>query len=98
MEKVIKLIMNADKSMKIFVNDEEKHIIDAQNRSIAADKIYEIIGFSAGDQYSVVSENASGNDKQVLEFFAELLTDVSKKVNAIAVPSNSSGLEPVTQK
>ena len=90
MEKVIKLIMNADKSIKILVNDEEKHIIDAQNRSIAADKIYEIIGFSGGDQYSVVSENTSDIDKQVLEFFAELLTDVSKKVNAIVVPSNNS--------
>ncbi|WP_258106258.1 MULTISPECIES: hypothetical protein [Christensenella] len=90
MEKAIKLIMNADKSIKILVNDEEKHIIDAQNRSIAADKIYEIIGFAVGDQYSVVSENVSGIDKQVLEFFAELLTDVSKKVNAIVVPSNSS--------
>ena len=85
MEKVIKLIMNADKSIKILVNDEEK-----QNRSIAADKIYEIIGFSGGDQYSVVSENTSDIDKQVLEFFAELLTDVSKKVNAIVVPSNNS--------
>ena len=90
MEKVIKLVMNADKSMKILVNDVEKHIIDAQNRSIAADKIYEIIGFDVGDQYSVVSENVSGIDKQVLEFFAELLTDVSKKVNAIMVPSDSS--------
>ena len=90
MEKVIKLIMDADKSIKILVNDEEKHIIDVQNRSISADKIYEIIGFDVGDQYSVVSENASGIDKQVLEFFAELLTDVSKKVNAIVVSSNSS--------
>ncbi|WP_250227785.1 hypothetical protein [Anaeropeptidivorans aminofermentans] len=90
MEKVIKLIMNADKSIKILVNDEEKHIIDAQNRSISADKIYEIIGFAVGDQYSVVSENVLGVDKQVLEFFVELLTDVSKKVNAIIVPSNSS--------
>lgn len=90
MEKVIKLIMNADKSIKILINDKEKHIIDAQNRSIAADKIYEIIGFAVGDQYSVISENVSGIDKQVLEFFTELLTDVSKKVNAIVVPTNSS--------
>jgi len=89
MEKVIKLIMNADKSIKILVNDEEKHIIDAQNRSIAADKIYEIIGFAVGDQYSVESENASGVDNQVLEFFKELLTDITKKVNAIAMANNS---------
>lgn len=90
MEKVVKLIMNTDKSIKILVNDEEKHIIDAQNRSIAADKIYEIVGFTIGDQYSVVSENVSDIDKQVLEFFTQLLTDVSDKVNTIVVPSNSS--------
>ncbi len=90
MEKVIKLIMNADKSIKILVNEEEKHTIDAKNRSITADKIYEVVGFAVGDQYVVESENASGIDKQVLEFFADLLTEVSKKVNAIVVPPNSS--------
>ena len=81
--------MNTDKSIKILVNDEEKHIIDTQNRSVSADKIYDILEFAIGDQYTVVSENPSGADAQVLEFFAELLTDVSKKVNAIVVPSNS---------
>ena len=85
MEKVIKLIMNADKSIKILVNDEEKHIIDAQNRSIAADKIYEIIGFTLGDHYRVISKNESNVDTQVLDFFSDLLTDIITKVNAIPV-------------
>lgn len=83
MEKTIKLIMSTDKSIRILVNDEEKHIIDAQNRSISADKIYEIIGFTPGGQYYVISENESCIDEQVLEFFSSLLKDVAAKVNEI---------------
>jgi len=83
MEKVIKLIMNANKSIKILVNDQEMHIIDAQNRSITADKIYELVGFALGDHYSVISENESSVDTQVLDFFSGLLTDIVTKVNAI---------------
>ncbi|MDO4556949.1 MAG: hypothetical protein Q4B70_17700 [Lachnospiraceae bacterium] len=85
MEKVIKLIMNTDKSIKILVNEEEKHIIAAQNRSIAADKIYEVIGFSLGDHYSITSENESSVDNQVLEFFSDVLTDIITKINSISV-------------
>ena len=83
MEKVIKLIMNTDKSIEILVNDEKKHIIDAQNRSITADKIYELFGFTLGDHYSVISENESSVDTQVMDFFSGLLRDIVTKVNAI---------------
>jgi len=89
MEKVIKLIMNTDKSIRILVNDEEKHIIDAQSRSIAADKIYEIIDFNIGDHYSVVSENEANIDNQVLSFFSELLIDIATKINAITVANKA---------
>lgn len=85
MEKVIKLIMNADKSIKILANDDEKHIITAQNRSITADKIYEVVGFTLGDHYSIISENESSVDTQVLGFFSGLLTDIITKINAIPV-------------
>jgi hypothetical protein len=85
MEKTIKLVMCETKALKIFVNDEEKYLIDAQNRNISADKIYEIIGFAIGDHYTVLSENESGVDNQVLEFFTGLLTDIAEKVNAIDV-------------
>jgi len=85
MEKVIKLVMNADKSIKILVNDEEKYNITTKNRNIAADKIYEIIGFAIGDHFSVISENESSVDTQVLDFFSGLFTDIITKVNAISV-------------
>jgi len=50
MEKTIKLIMENDKTLKIYINDGEKYIIEAQNRSITAEKIYEIIDFSSGNR------------------------------------------------
>lgn len=84
MEKVIKLIMNTDKSIRILVNDEEKHIIDEHSRSIAADRIYEIIDFNIGDHYSVVSENEGNIDNQVISFFSKLLTDIATKINKIS--------------
>lgn len=49
MEKAIKLVMCTDKSIKVLVNGEEKHKIEAENRSISAEAIYKMIGFSAGD-------------------------------------------------
>lgn len=90
MEKEIKLVMCADKSIKIFVNGEEKHIIDAQSRSINADRVYEIIGFTAGDHYTVLSDNVAGADIQVLEFFTGLIKDIVGKVNSIDVGSKGS--------
>lgn len=84
MEKAIKLVMNADKSITIFVNDEEKHIIVVQDRSITAEKIYEIVGFTLGDHYSISSENESAVDPQVLNFFSNLLTDIITKINEIS--------------
>lgn len=90
MEKVIKLVMYADKSIKIFINDEEKHTIDLQNRSISATKVYEIISFIAGDHYNVLSENPTGTDNQVLEFFTGLFKDIVEKVNQINVDSKGS--------
>lgn len=83
MEKIIKLKMEKDKSLKIYINDEEKHSIPGDNRSISADKIYEIVGFTIGDHYTVVSECDSNTDKQVLEFFKEFFDKIAEEVNAL---------------
>lgn len=85
MEKIIKLKMDKDKSLKIYINDEEKHYISGDNRSISADKIYEIIGFTIGDHYTIISECEGNTDKQVLDFFKELFDKVAEKVNAIVI-------------
>jgi hypothetical protein len=83
MEKAIKLIMREDKSLRISVNDDEKHVIDFENRSIGTDKIYKIIDFSITDHYTVTSENESNIDSQVLEFFTGLFMDIVEKVNTL---------------
>lgn len=77
--------MCTDKSIKVLVNGEEKHKIEAENRSISAEAIYKMIGFSAGDHYIVSSENEANVDSQVLELFTGLLNDVANKVNAMQV-------------
>ena len=83
MEKVIKLKMEKDKSLKIYVNDEEKNSISGDNRSISADKIYEIIGFFIGYHYTVDSECEGNTDKQVLDFFKDLFDKIVEKVNTL---------------
>jgi len=83
MEKVIKVKMQKDKSIKIFLNDQEKYTIDIESRSIDAEKLYEILDFSPGDKFNVLSENESDIDNQVLEFFKGLFIDIANKANAI---------------
>ena len=82
MEKIIKLKMEKDRSLKIFINDEEKHSISGDNRSITADKIYEIVGFTIGDHYTITSECEGNTDKQVLDFFKDLFDKIAEKVSA----------------
>ena len=43
MEKIIKLKMNKDKALIIFLNDEEKYNIESNKRNLNAEKIYEIL-------------------------------------------------------
>ena len=81
MEKVIKIVMCNDRNIEIYVNDEEKHIIESQARNINADVLYKIFDFKLGDSYTVTSENESGTDNQVLVFFEELLREMVLKIN-----------------
>lgn len=90
MVKIIKLIMKADKSIMINVNEEEQYKIDVQDRSINAEKIYEILGFIEGDCYIVETENEAEADKEALEFFAGLFNDITEKINAIPVNDATS--------
>lgn len=83
MEKTLKVILNADRSIDLFLNENHKHNIEASKRSITAKEIYDIVEFSPGDQYHVVSENHGSTDQQVLDFFVKLFDDIFKQVNAI---------------
>ena len=84
MEIIIKLTMYKNKSLKISVNDEHKHTIEVQPRTISADVIFKIIDFKVEDHYSVISVNESGTDGEVLKFFVDLFKQISEKVNLIS--------------
>jgi|GEM_PF-1779862 len=83
MEKNIKLIMDTEKEVKILINNEEKHIIYENDRTISADKIYELLNFSLGDHYTVNKENKSKIDEPVLNFFCELFNEIINKINSL---------------
>jgi hypothetical protein len=83
MDKTIKIEMLNDKSLSISINDENKLTLPPNSRSITADAIYNLIAFTDGDKYNVVSENTPGVDSQVLDFFTELFVEITNKVNAI---------------
>ena len=83
MEKNIKLVMDANKAIRIIVNEDQKYIIHENNRNISAEKIYEIIDFSIGDRYTVNSENSKNIDVPVLKFFYELFCEIISKINSL---------------
>lgn len=82
MEKTIKLVMETNGAIKIYVNNEQKHIIVPTLRTITAKEIYDIIGFKIEDSYSVVAENNYNIDIDALELFKNLFEEIVKKVNA----------------
>jgi len=92
MEKTIKLKMSTDKTLHIFLNDSEKYVITVENRSITAEKIYELVGFSLGDHYTIKSENEGDIDKPVMDFFYNLFFDIITKVNELS-SSASTGTD-----
>lgn len=85
MEKVIKLVMNKDKSISINVDNKEKCKINQDNRSINAEILFNIFDFKIGNTYKVEKENPKNIDEKVLEFFYELIKDISSKVNNIRI-------------
>ena len=83
MEKKIKLVMDADKSIHIYLNDEEKYVIRVDNRKIEANEIFKMLNHSIGDTYVVTSENIAGQDTKVLDFFENLLMEITMKIQDI---------------
>ena len=88
MEKTIKLKMKVNKDLVILINDEEKHKIISTDRSITADKIYEILNYSKGDRFVVTSECENNTDSQVLEFFKDILISIINKINELTIIEN----------
>lgn len=83
MAKVIKLIMNDDKSISIQIDGILGHTITMDDRSINADTIFSFFDFKMGDTYQIQKENPNNNDNKALDFFYDLINEIATKVNNI---------------
>ncbi len=92
MEKVIKLVMNENKDIEIFVNNVLKHTIP-NSREIGADTIFEILDCKTGDHYSLQIENLAQKDEKVLECFGQLFQNIIEQTNQILLPPEDTLVE-----
>lgn len=90
MEKTIKLIMNENKDIEIFVNDILKHTILSNHREIGADTIFELLDCTSGDHYSLQVENLYRKDGKVLECFGQLFQNIIDQTNQILLPKEDT--------
>jgi hypothetical protein len=93
MEKKIKLVMDENKSIAIFVNDALKYTIAESVREISAQAIYELINYKSGDNLSIFTENKKRIDEPVLLFFKELFDDICKRINEMDVNEEDTVLK-----
>ena len=85
MENKIKLVMNENKNLTIYVNSILKHTITENEREISAQRIYDLFDYKSGDTYIVISENEKVIDEPVLRYFKELFDDICKRINEMNV-------------
>lgn len=81
MEKKIKLTMLPSKDILVTVNGSNCLSISGTDRSIKADEIYRMLAYSPDDTYTVDSSNDGDIDAPVLQFFTELIKDVTDRLN-----------------
>lgn len=81
MEKKIKLRMESNKDIVVLVDGEKKLTIESNNRNINANAIYGLLDYSKNDTYSVESLNDLNVDMPVLNFFTDLIKDITNKLN-----------------
>lgn len=92
MEKTIKLVMNENKNIEIFVNNVLKHTIP-NSREIGADTIFELLDCKTGDHYSLQIENLAQKDEKVLECFGQLFKNIIDQTNQILLPPEDTFVE-----
>jgi len=83
MENEINLIMNDDKSIDIFHNNDQKRRIIETQREITAKEIYDIFNYKTGDSYKVNIENKKEIDKPVLSYFKEVFEKISERIDEL---------------
>ena len=84
MEKKIKITMLDNKDISVSIDEVEKIRIAADQRKINANDIYEMLSYNKGDTYTVTTVNEKALDEKVLKFFAEMMSEIIKKLNKLS--------------
>ena len=80
MNKIITLKMKEDKDLVILRDGTEMISISKDNRTIKANEIYDLFDYNVGDSYEIKIENDNNQDEQVVNFFHELLNEISEQI------------------
>lgn len=80
MNKIITLKMKEDKDLVILRDDVEKITIPKDNRTIKANEIFDLFDYNVGDSYEIEIDNEKNLDEQVVNFFHELLSEISEQI------------------
>ena len=84
MEKKIILTMQPSRDIDVVLNDHDRMTIGKGDRNVKADAIYNLLGYERGDTYTVESANEHNVDAPVLQFFTELITDITDRLNRLS--------------
>ena len=82
MDKNIVLEMKDNKDIVISVNNQEKLSIKKNSRKIKAEDIFDLLDYSIGDSFNINIVNPNNLDAPVVDFFRELLKDITDKLMA----------------
>ena len=80
MDKNIVLEMKDNKDIVISVNNQEKLSIKNNSRKIKAEDIFDLLDYSIGDSFNINIVNTNNLDAPVVDFFGELLKDITNKL------------------
>lgn len=80
MDKNIVLEMKDNKDIVISVNNQEKISIKKNSRKIKAEDIFDLLDYSIGDSFNINIVNTNNLDAPVVDFFGELLKDITNKL------------------
>lgn len=83
MNKVIKLVMNSDKNIDIFLSEQKKITIPSDDRKITAEDIFKIIEFKPGDEFDITLVNEHQLDEEVLVELEKLFQSIVDKLAKI---------------
>lgn len=82
MAKNIVLEMKDNKDIVISVNNQERLSIKKNSRKIKAEDIFDLLDYSIGDSFNINIVNTNNLDAPVVDFFGELLKDITDKLMA----------------